>query len=469
MKKTTLFLAIVAGLLLSVSCEKKVDKNVSWPEWASRPIIENLVLAGSDGKTSITAGDQVVLKADLSDNYNDLKKWIVSVNYGTTTVFSKEGTLSGATGSIEESFTLPFAANVPDGGFYPEVTLEVYNVANGVSSKRVENSRNVMLNRPKTPEKLYIVDNAGTVYELEKDTAPWGFRTADGTDLTGLGTSFHIAEKLAGSAPDFSGLVWGMKDGVLSTVTSAAPITTPDSAGYGFKQLGFNVFSFKFNNIVNFSFTVRREDMEEEEQNSVQYLALNKVDLVHDCEIIFEGFGDLKSMLQPDRFEVVSATKAKFTGHSVSWNLYYFPDDNWFIVNYTLFNAPDQVWVTGEKACFPLGNENSEHDFMYLAGDGKVRYASLSAVKEAENTFYCLVYCKEGCYIELYRWVKWSTRIALTSLTPEYAEIMENGEIIKPGSEFKPGVYLIWLHFTDPGDEFGDGSRAEVSMTPYEL
>ena len=469
MKKIITYMALAAGLVLSFSCEKAVDKTITWPQWASRPIIENLSLTSADGKMNITAGDQVRLQADLSDKYNDLKKWTVSVKYGSAQILSLEGDLSGESGKIDESFVMPFAADVPDGGFYPEVTLQVYNVANGISSKRVENAKNVTVNRPSTPEKLYVVDNLGNIYDLEKDAGDYAFKTTAGADLSSLGTSFHLAEKVSGTAPDFSGLVWGMKDGVLSIVTSASPIPTPDSGEYGFKQLGFNVFSFKFNNLVNFSFTVNRAEMEEDEQNGVGYLALNGVQLIHDCEVVFEGFADLKSMLQPDRFEVMTPTTAKFTGHSVLWNLYYFPDDNWFIANSRLFNAPDQVWVTGEFACFPLGNDNTAHEFLYLAGDGKVRYASLSAIKDAEDTFHVLVYCKEGFYIELYRWVKWSTRIALNSLTPEYAEIMPNGMIIKQGPDFKPGVYNIWLHFTEPGDEFGDGAFADVAMTPYTL
>lgn len=469
MKKIIAYMAIMACLALSASCQKEVDKTITWPQWASRPIIENLGLTSTDGKKSITAGEQVRLQADLSDEFNNLKSWTVSVRYGSALVVSLEGSVSGDSGKIDETFVLPFAADVPEGGFYPEVTVVVYNVANGMSSKRVENDRNVTVNRPATPEKLYVVDNLGNIYEMVKDAGDYAFRTTEGIDLTSLGDSFHIAEKVSSNAPDFSGLVWGMKDGTLSIVSDNSPIETPDTGEYGFKQLGFNVYSFKFNNLVNYSVTVKKAEMEEDEQNGVGFLAMNSVQLIHDCEVVFDGFGDLKSMLQPDRFEVITPTTAKFTGHSVLWNLYYFPEDNWFIANYRSFNAPDQVWVTGEFACFPLGNDNTAHEFLYLAGDGKVRYASLSAIKEAKDTFHILVYCKEGFYIELYRWVKWSTRIALNSLTPEYAEIMTNGMIIKQGSDFKPGVYYIWIHLTEPGDEFGDGAFADVSMTPYTL
>ena len=58
-------LAIVA-LLSAVSCAEKVDKNVTWPEWASRPILSDMMVVASSGEKAIIAGETVVFSANVN-------------------------------------------------------------------------------------------------------------------------------------------------------------------------------------------------------------------------------------------------------------------------------------------------------------------------------------------------------------------------------------------------------------------
>jgi hypothetical protein len=295
------------------------------------------------------------------------------------------------------------------------------------------------------------------------------YRTSEGHDLSSLGTSFHIAAKVNGTSPDYSDYVWGESDGNISVMSEAGnAIKTPDSSGKGFKYIGFDTYSFKIDKLVNHVVTFDKNNEASQDQGGITYLAKERIKLIKDCEIVFEGFGDLKSMLQPDRFEILSEKSAKFTGHTAMWSIYYDTADNWLIVNYADFHAPDQIWVTGEKACFPLGNNDSANELKFLAGDGKHRVASLSTVKDDKGNDRILVYLKDGFVIQLFTRVKWAAEISLNSLTPDYG-IIAGGKFVNPGQNFVPGVYELVFTQTKADDPDGIGAIVDVSLIPYEL
>ena len=469
MKKEFIKYLCALSLLALVSltgCEDKVDKNVTWPVWASRPLIENAtVSAGS--KTEITAGEQVNFSAHIYDNYNALKSYTLQVKYGNNEVFSKTETLSGNEVNLDIDFVMPFAANLDGGGFYPEVSISASNVAGGENSTRVSRDNNVSVSRPESPASLTLIDENGKLFPLVK-SSDYLYSTAEGTDLSSLGTKIYIAEKVASEKPDYSGYVWGYADGKISVLSSEGDaIAVPSSEGYGFRKFGFNIYSFEIDKLVNLTVNLDKSAMESLSQSGVTYLAKEKVQLVTDCVVTFTGFGKLEKMLQEDRFEILDDTSAKFTGHNAVWSFFYDSDTDWMILNYAVFNTSDQLWVTGAKACFPLGDDNSEHELKYLDGDGKVRYATLAAIKDSDTDYHILVYLKDGYVIQPFRWVKWSTTISMTTTTSETAAITDN-IFITPGSNFTPGLYWIYFHITKACDAGGDGTEAEISVVAYE-
>lgn len=455
--------------LTAVSCAEKIDKTVTWPEWASRPILTELKVVGEDGAKAIIAGEKVKFTATITDEYNELKSYTVDVKYSGNEVVTITKDVSGNQANVDLEFDMPFAAYLASGEFYPEVTLTAINVANGASSMRVAYENNVAVSRPEAPSKLYIVDNAGKTVELVKGEG-YKYASVEGADLSGLGATFYIAEALNGTNPDYSKLVWGSEGGAIKVIASEGdPIKAPDSAGKGFRYLGFDLYTFKLDKLVDLTITLDRNTLVEQDQSGVKYLALENVNLVRDCEIVFEGFGDLKSMLQPGMFEIMSDKSAKFLGHSTKWSIYYDTADNWLIVNYADFHAPDQIWVTGEKACFPLGNDQTENELKFLAGDGKVRFASLSAIKDENGDFRLVVYLKDGYVIQLFRRVKWAAVINMTSLTEDYGIITADKTFINPGTEFVPGLYELVFSVTGMDDNQGVGAEVNVSIIPYTL
>ena len=443
-------------------CQEKVDKDVTWPEWASRPVIS--APAVTAGSASIVAGSNVEFSAEVSDDYNELSDYDLEVRYGDNVVYRHTESLTGNSATVELEFVMPFAAYLDAGDFYPEITLTVRNVENGSNSVRVAKENNVMVMRPESPEKLYIVDNSGNVLELEKGSGDYIYSTSSEA-LDGLGTEFWIAEKVTGTSPDFTGFVWGSENGVPAIVQEGGDaIKTPDSAGYGFKKMGFDIYSFELDKLVDYTVTVDRSAMASAEESGVSYLSMENVSLIKDCEMVFVGFDDLASMLQPDRFEVLDETTAKFTGNTQNWSIWYDVPDNWLIVNYAVNNTSGQLWITGTKSCFPLGNDDTVNELNYFAGDGKVRFASLSAVKDDNGDFSIMLYLKDGFALQLYRWVAWGTVISLESLTPDIGYITDDGIYIMQGTSFTPGVYLLKASFTNEGNASGVGATAQVSL-----
>lgn len=466
MKKTMIFALMLPCLAALISCEDKVDKDITWPEWASRPVITDVSVKAD--RREITAGETVRFTAQVHDEFNELKDYVLEIKYGNNVVLTKKEKLSGNEAVIDMDFVMPFAARLDAGGFYPEVSLTVSNMENGTAVRRVANDDNVSVLRPSLPERLYIVDNTGKTFELQKGEG-YVYSTSS-PDLADMGESFHIAAKVSGNAPDFSDYVWGDTDGSIAIAGPGGnPIRTPDSEGKGFKNFGFDSYSFSIDKLVNHTVTLDKSAMQEQDQGGVLYLAEENIRLIKDCEIVFEGFGDLKSMLQPDRFSIISGNTAKFTGHTQNWSVYYDTNDNWLIVDYAVGNTSGQLWVTGEKACFPLGNDDTANELNWFKGDGKDRYATLAAIKDDKGDFSLLVYLKDGFAIQLYRWVKWSTNTRMTSLTPEYGAITDTGVEIRKGSDFTPGVYLLEVHITKEADNNGDGTEADISLTPYTL
>ncbi|MGN0190387.1 MAG: hypothetical protein ACI39U_01905 [Candidatus Cryptobacteroides sp.] len=460
---------LLLATLCLASCQEKVDKNVQWPEWASRPLIQDARIS-ADGKTEITAGENVKLYAKINDSFNELKGCTVEVKYGSNTVITKSFDLSGNEAVIDWTFAMPFAAYLDEGGFYPEVSLTSSNVAGGFSTTRISRDSNISVLRPASPASLYAIDTDGNSVELTReDAGSYKYVSSSDSDLSRLGDSFWIAERINGTQPDFGSTVWGLNDGKIEVVgEDGAELTAGDTGGYGISRLAFDTYRFSLDKLLDLCIDIDSADMEAQSQNGINYLAKENVQLIKDCQVKFTGFGNLEDMLQSDRFEILDETSAKFTGHKTAWSFYYDQEDNWMITNYASFHAPDQVWVTGKNACFPLGNDKSANDLNFLAGDGKSRVATLSAVKDENGDFNILVYLKDDYVIQPFRRVKWSTTVTMTSKTGDTAAITD-GIFVTPGSDFTPGVYSIRFHITKDEDSGGDGTVADVYVEAASL
>ena len=263
MKKNSFI--ILSALWLTYSCADQVDKNVDWPEWPSRPVVSEASLLGSDGSSDVVAGDPVVFTANVHDDYNDLSSCTITIKYAGATAMEKTLELTGNTATLREEFDMPFSANLSS-ELVPDVSFEVVNTANGRVTRRLGAEQSVTVSRPVISDELFIVDNLGHTFKLEKNDSDYGYAPSASTDFTTLSGKFVIAEKLSGTSPDYSSFVWGFLDGKIGVIDSDGEwIETPDSGGYGFKRLGFDTYTFELDKLVNYSLTVRKDDMDSQE------------------------------------------------------------------------------------------------------------------------------------------------------------------------------------------------------------
>ena len=88
--------------------------------------------------------------------------------------------LSGRSAVIEEEATLPFVAGFQNGR--PVVTIKSVNDLGGnESTLTLDEAAIVAVTRPETPSQLYLVDDLGNVYEMDKESqneTDYSFRTS---------------------------------------------------------------------------------------------------------------------------------------------------------------------------------------------------------------------------------------------------------------------------------------------------
>ncbi|MDR1881334.1 MAG: hypothetical protein LBR26_00935 [Prevotella sp.] len=451
MKKYHLFILTVLSILF-FSCEDKVTKIDVWPEWPSLPMIESAQLCGLNGETTVAAGDRVKFTARVSDSYNDLASYQLEFKSGGVIIASKTGTLSGAGADIEFETTLPFGAYYEDAG-YPEVNLKVINVLNIQAERTLNNENNVRVTRPETPVQLYIVDNEGGVYTLNRIGNTYEFLTSG--SLAEIGTSFKIASKLIGNSQiDYSELVWGVVDGNIVVVHDAsdASIPTPKTDSYGLKNLSFDMYSFILSKTVDFLIEINKSDMAPATKGGIAYLSKENIPMVQDCEVRFTGFGqDLTTMLRPDLFVSISGDVAKFAGNTRNWRAFY-NTENGFMYVQTYNNEENLLWLTGQGAGFPLPPYVSTFDWF-----GTEPHGYFSFIRTGEDTFEMLIYLASDFYIQAYRKVAWGEVLnPWASVTPSLLTVNSNNDGV-PGPDFKPGVYTIRI----------DAAKREGALIPY--
>lgn len=452
MKKYHFILILTVLSVIFFSCEDKVSKVDEWPEWPSYPIIESAQLRGLNGEETVAAGDKVKFTAHVSDAYNDLASYQLEFKSGGITIASETGTLSGSGTDIEFETILPFGAYYEDTG-YPEVSLKVVNALNVQAELMLSNENNVKVIRPETPTQLYIVDNNGRVYNLDRVDGTYEFLTSH--SLAEIGTSFKIASKLTGDNQiDYSELVWGVVDRNIVVVhdVSDASISTPETGSYNLKNFSFDMYSFHLSKTVDFLVEINKSDMVPVAKGGIAYLLKDNIQMVQDCEVKFTGFDqDLTTMLRPDLFVNISGDMAKFAGNTRTWRAFY-NTENKFMYTQTNNNEDNILWLTGSGAGFPLQPYASTLDWF-----GTEPHGYFSFIKTGEDTFEMLVYLAANFCIQAYRNVAWGTVLSpWASVTPSLFTVNPNNDGVA-GTEFTPGVYTIRV----------DAAKGEVSLIPY--
>lgn len=345
---------------------------------------------------------------------------------------------------------MPFGAYFSEGG-YPEVILSVVNVVNVKSTSILTDKDNVNIVRPETPAHLYIVDNNGAVFTLDRMGESYFFKTT--APLSALGSSFKITTKLTSTNEiDYSGIVWGSSGNNLVVVNEdwEPSIDTPNSEGHGIKSITFDMYSFKLKKLVDYAVTFDLETMTVSPKGGIDYLYKNAM-MVQDCEVKFENFDRSPSaIVRPDLFTDFQDNTARFVGASRIWRAFYNRDKGFFYFH-TNNNEADLLWLTGIGGGFPLPPYTATFDWF-----GTEPHGYFSFLRTGVDTFSIVLYLADGFALQPYRMVAWGTVLSWNSTTPEFFKVNPNNDGVQ-GPNFTPGVYQLTVNV----------ATGETMLTPY--
>lgn len=439
------------------SCENTIDRPEQWPDWAniSQPKIENAKLTGLNNESSINAGQSFKFTALISDIYNDLVSLNLSISINNREVFQKEVPLTGKESDINIQGYLPFIANFT-GPVVPVVKLNALNnEVGGKTEMTLSQADNITVNRPQTPDKLYVVDNLGQVFELFPiEGLEYDFITK--TDLSAFGQSFKIAEKLTGDNKiDYTGLVWGTKDGEIISIGDESGSPIPISSPEGIEKIAFNTYSF----IVSGAAPAIIIDKEFFAASTyVGYKSLN-LSLSKGDELEFVGFGDdVSGILRPDYFINISGNKANFDGYAGEYTLQYNESNGFIYIENQIMTLPDALWMDGTGLGFP----QPPYIATSVWGWGKPA-DYIFCKKTAEGVFEAIVYISQGFGFKFFTRRGWESpeypEYKAHNFTVTPSELIQShkwtpetwdgdGNLI-PGSTFTPGVYKIEINVNE--------------------
>lgn len=424
------FLILAAASVLAFSCKKDEPAVVTKPE---APVIENASLKGLNGESVVIAGNNVKFSATLKVKGSKLGKFSLEIKKEAEVLASAEFELEGTETLVEKEFDLPLSPVTLDAPFWPDVTMKVTNTDDMFTEEKLAQENNVQITTPELFDALYLVDNAGKVWQMSPTAVKGQYRT-DG-DLKELGSSFTIASKLnADNTVDNSGKTW--------------TFDKPDTGEYGIKWIGFDQFSEQMSKMLDLTTVVDYATMADFNGNKVYW----SYKLVQDCRVVFLNFPD-GTIPQSDRFADVEKNTARYTGHSCDkFEIYFLPDTKWLIVK-EQYTQADALWVTGENASLPMTPYCEGHPLCWFAGGASESFDALSCINEGNGIFSGLLYLKSNFALKVYSARAWGNELDWESETPETLVIspMEadpetgkvDGNYGNAGSAFTEGLYMF--------------------------
>ncbi|MDR3061699.1 MAG: hypothetical protein LBU57_06260 [Dysgonamonadaceae bacterium] len=453
MKSSIKSILIVLGTLLLFSCEEKINEP-EWPEWAniSQPKFENAKLTGLNEETSIKANDLFRFTAKITDVYNDLTSFNISISMNNKIVFQKDVQLSGKEANIDLQAHMPFVANF-NGPVYPVVTIKaVNNEVSGTTEIVLPEASIVEVSRPVTPSKLYAVDNLGHVFELSPiEGKEYDFITT--VDLSAIGQSFKIASKLTNDNKiDYNGIVWGMKDNEIVTVDETGSAIAINSSDGVVKIIAFNIYTFLISGAAPATI-IDKAAFTESAYAGYKELTLS---LSRGEELEFIGFGkNISDILRPDFFVNTAENKTNFDGYTAEYTLLHNETNGFIYIENKTMVLPDALWIDGSGIGFPLPP--------YIATSGWSWSKPTDYVfckKTAEGVFSAVIYISNGFGFKFFTRRGWESpeypEYKAHNFTVTPSELIQshkwteetwdgNGDLV-PGPAFVSGVYKIEMN-----------------------
>ena len=283
---------------------------------------------------------------------------------------------------------------------------------------------------------LFLVDNEGSA---------WAMSVASGTKfitneaISGVGTSFVFAEKLTSDhAIDWSGKVYGMKNGAISEISQGGEYIPLDAAYATYNKKPWMLYFDTAAKEVTYKEGFWRNGMGDMGDGS---FVLWVQTLPHNAEVWFFDFDKkVSEMVNLAVFDNIDdeAGRARYIGVSENYEVYYRPAQGWFILSNNI--CAKQKLLIGKNASFGQAPYTEfpiiETDIPRTAGQ------TLPLNRLTENTYSAYIYMAEDASFQLYTGYSWgSLQRNWTSTTPGI--VTREDFYAKLGADFYPGVYQV--------------------------
>lgn len=444
------YIYTVLLFLLAVSCSDDVQKWDNWPEWK---LISPLSVGGE------------VLDEEIYSNFQGKK---IHLEKGQEVEFSG---VDGVESILPSDYFEYISGNKARFKGATDDYSAIYDAAN---------------------ELLYI-EKAGATYPegLWFCGANWGHPqagivTTNGWSMNGPNNVlycyksgdnvFQLTIYLANnfSFKFFKRRGWGEGDNEITTlpednITLTTPFLVAGKSGGDFipgplfqpgiylitLDLNNNTCTFepKDENIKEQSFLINGQEMGILSE-AASYLGV-ALELQTGDEVTFENFSDVRKMLQPDFFEGISKTKAKFIGTDGSYKLFYDPVNKLMYLENRSVTYPEGLWICGGSFGHPQAGRATVGSWTFnTPGD------VFQCVKVADNVFETTLYLVKEFKFKLYKQRSWGAELGSTTVNPQPVDFIGKGWFYSDpatggtggghftgdfvaGPEFTPGVYRV--------------------------
>jgi hypothetical protein len=366
------------SLCLFTQCDKEDDYAVSKPEIKSAAITP----------TTFAYGDTILLSAQISDADARLAALNIDVVVDNRVIAVQTVPLSTNLEEINVPVFVPLVADLPDGAGV-KINLRARNLLKGETSHEIGG----LTGKRAYYNQLYLVTDNGAVYPLSPEGANKDQYAASGLTLL-RSFNYKIAQKLTGENQiDYSGLVWGNKNGKPALTDENGESLFAFAAGVDYiDRFVFNSYTFGISLAgQNFNANDLIPDLFEEETIDGELFKKQTKLLEKNQELTL--FGELADQLivyNPDFFDRPAPNKVRFLGETGEYTLYYNTVRKQVIIGVSNPSYPDYLLMTGGGLGYPtrVSGISKEHTWW---GFGNVRNYILFR-KTAENVYQATIW-----------------------------------------------------------------------------
>lgn len=342
MKRINILLGLFAVLIFT-ACEEKDERTV-FPH--STPVIESATI----NPTSFVYGDSVTITAKVSDAITPLSTLEMRMVVNDKVVATQKLRTAGNNAEVSAKFQVAYISELTDNADV-EVTLNLINVEGDVTTTSITGVKGYRTYY----KELYLVLDNGQVITLTSEGDKSDKYTSPEVGLKNS-IRYKIAEKVTDENQiDFSGHVWGIKDGAIQLVDETGDyIKTTEAMKKSTTGIIFDTYAF--------ATSLLGEDLVNISGLSLEVFA----DITIDGETFKEGSfyiekgkklalsEDIKdAMFNLDYFERVAADTVKFLGETGPWVLDYSTSRNYLVVQDLDSNYPNVLLACGEGLGYP--------------------------------------------------------------------------------------------------------------------